>query len=312
MSEARSSDAGGAVQRVLTELRGRIVAQKYPVGGFLPPQRSLAEEFKVSRDTVQRALQELKAEGWIESRQGSGSRVISGAHNTSAADSASRMRTTGLGWFVERAFEQSVVKLDVYSLTSESLDTHLRIQAERILTGGAPGLERIELRMLLPTKDMPLPFPRSLDDPDDMRVVARLRSISDRCLLSLTDTLHNLRANGRVEHAAVQVRRVPVAPMFKLYLLNGKEAFHSAYELQRRRIPVGDAENVEALDVLSVGARGTYFVKDDTADVEDNTAKVKDGSADVQESLGDAQSAWVDKQQRWFNSLWTNLAASDS
>ncbi|WLW52219.1 GntR family transcriptional regulator [Streptomyces sp. YU58] len=33
-------------------------------------------EFGVSRDTVQRVIRELRDEGWIETRQGSGSRVV--------------------------------------------------------------------------------------------------------------------------------------------------------------------------------------------------------------------------------------------
>ncbi|CAM5721981.1 PLP-dependent aminotransferase family protein OS=Streptomyces alboniger OX=132473 GN=CP975_21635 PE=3 SV=1 [Streptomyces alboniger] len=48
----------------------------YPLRSFLPSQRDLAEELGVSRNTVQRALRELASEGWIESRQGSGSRVV--------------------------------------------------------------------------------------------------------------------------------------------------------------------------------------------------------------------------------------------
>lgn len=285
MSDDRSSV--GAVERVLTELRRRIVAQDYSLGSMLPSQRDLAVEFSVSRDTVQRALRELSEDGWIRSRQGSGARVIK-AQVASAADGASRMRTVELGWFVERAFIQAEVRLDVYCFTSESLDAHLRVRAERILSEQAAVPERIRLRMLLPARNMPLPIPRNRSDPADTRVVERLWGISERCLSSLTDTLHNLRANGPVRDLDFTVKRVPLVPMFKTYLLNETEAFQAMYNLAQRRIPLGDAEEVEAIDILSVGATGTYFDKGDDAH--------------------DAQATWVDKQQAWFDSLWEHLA----
>ncbi|MGW1966185.1 GntR family transcriptional regulator [Streptomyces sp. NPDC001935] len=43
---------------------------------MLPSQRSLADDLGVSRDTVQNVLKALAEEGWITSRQGSGSRVL--------------------------------------------------------------------------------------------------------------------------------------------------------------------------------------------------------------------------------------------
>ncbi|WAU78368.1 winged helix-turn-helix domain-containing protein (plasmid) [Streptomyces sp. Qhu-G9] len=277
------SGGRGASQYVLTELRARLLAKAYPFNSNLPTQRDLAEDLGVSRATVQKALGQLVEEGWIESRQGSGSRVIRKAPAASATGGISRMRTAELGWFVEQALQQNEVQLDVYCLTSESLDIHLRLQAERILTGATQGPGKIKLRIMLPTEDLLLPFPRNDGDPGDARVVQRLRKISARCLSSVEDTLQNLRANGSVRDIGFRVKYVPVAPMFKSYLLNGRELFLSMYTVEKRRIPLGD-EEVDALDVLSVGAAGTYFSKNDEAD--------------------DAESAWVEKQQTWFNSHW--------
>ncbi|WP_019067081.1 winged helix-turn-helix domain-containing protein [Streptomyces hokutonensis] len=289
MSDDGRDEVGGAVESVLTELRRRIVAREYPEGGMLPSQRELATSFNVSRDTVQRALRELRDEGWIKSRQGSGSRVVIKEPQTaSAADAAARIQRVGMSWFVERAFARTEVRLDAFCLTSESLDVHLRVQVERILAGLAPVPAEIRLRMLLPDREMDLPVPRNIDAPDDKSVVERLLAISDRCLSSLRDTLQNLRANSPVQEVDFQVRRVPVAPMFKLFLLNESEAFQTMYKLARRRIPLGGSEEVEAVDILSVGATGTYFDKGDDED--------------------DAQAAWVKDQQEWFDSLWEHLA----
>ncbi|MFJ6900150.1 winged helix-turn-helix domain-containing protein [Streptomyces hokutonensis] len=289
MSDDGRDEVGGAVEIVLTELRRRIVAQEYPEGSMLPSQRDLAALFGVSRDTVQRALRELSEDHWIKSRQGSGSRVVIKASQAAfAADDAARIRKAEMGWFVERAFTKAEVRLDVYCLTSESLDAHLRVQAERTLVGSATVPEKIRLRMLLPARDMPLPVPRNIAAPDDNSVVERLLGISDRCLSSLEDTLRNLRANGPVQEFDFQVRRVPVAPMFKLFLLNETESFQTMYKLARRRIPLGGTDEVDAIDILSVGATGTYFDKGDGVD--------------------DAQAAWVTNQQEWFDSLWDHLA----
>ncbi|MFJ9892509.1 winged helix-turn-helix domain-containing protein [Streptomyces sp. NPDC091280] len=284
MSDGGRDEVGGAVERVLTELRRRILAHEYPGGGMLPPQRDLATSLDVSRDTVQRALRELREEGWIVSRQGSGSRVVIKAPEAASA----RIQRVGMDWFVKRAFAQTEVRLDVSCLTSESLDVHLRVQAVDILAGSAPVPERIRLRMLLPDREMPMPVPRNIAAPDDKRVVERLAVISDRCLSSLEDTLRNLRANSPVQEVGFEVRRVPVMPTSKLFLLNETEAFQTMYKLVRRRIPLGGTEEVEALDILSVGATGTYF--------------------DKGEGVDDTQAAWVRDQQEWFDSLWEHLA----
>ncbi|WP_406455886.1 winged helix-turn-helix domain-containing protein [Streptomyces sp. NBC_01622] len=289
MSDDGRDEVGGAVESVLTELRRRIVAQEYPEGSMLPSQRELATAFGVSRDTVQRALRELSEDHWIKSRQGSGSRVvIKASQPTPPADDAARIRRARMAWFVERAFARAEVRLDVFCLTSESLDAHLRVQAERILDRSATAPEKIRLRMLLPDREMLLPVPRNIDAPDDKRVVERLLAISDRCLSSLEDTLRNLRANGPVQEVDFEVKRVPLVPVSKLFLLNGTEAFQTMYKLARRRIALGGTEEVEAIDILSVGATGTYFDKTDDED--------------------DAQAAWVKDQQDWFDSLWEHLA----
>lgn len=276
------------VESVLTELRRRILAQEYPEGSMLPSQRELATSFGVSRDTVQRALRELSEDHWIKSRQGSGSRVVIKASQPPSAADDARVRRVRMAWFVERVFAQTEVRLDVFCLTSESLDAHLRVQAERILDRSASAPEKIRLRMLLPDKEMSLPVPRNTDAPDDKRVVERLLAISDRCLSSLEDTLRNLRANGLVQEVDFEVRRVPLVPGSKLFVLNETEAFLTMYELVRRRIPLGGSEEVAAIDILSVGATGTYFGKGD--------------------GVVDALAAYVQSQQDWFDSLWDHLA----
>ena len=77
MAEVWVGDGGGReFERVLNALRARLTDGTYEIGERLPTQRELADHFSVSRDTVQRVLKALAGEEWIESRQGSGTRVI--------------------------------------------------------------------------------------------------------------------------------------------------------------------------------------------------------------------------------------------
>ncbi len=56
------------VTEVAEALRERILAGDYGQFGRLPPAVDLANQFHVSRDTVNRALKLLQAEGYLESR----------------------------------------------------------------------------------------------------------------------------------------------------------------------------------------------------------------------------------------------------
>ncbi len=67
-------------QRIASELAGHleqlIMAGTVEPGALLPPERTLASDFKVSRTTVRQALAELESKRLIERRQGRGSTVL--------------------------------------------------------------------------------------------------------------------------------------------------------------------------------------------------------------------------------------------
>ena len=62
-------------QIIADELRVHIKAGKYAAAMVLPPEFSIAEEYRVSRQTVRQALAVLVREGLIETRRGSGSHI---------------------------------------------------------------------------------------------------------------------------------------------------------------------------------------------------------------------------------------------
>ncbi|MEU9913695.1 winged helix-turn-helix domain-containing protein [Streptomyces sp. NPDC051001] len=289
MDAQQTGDGGGKeFQRVADELRARMTDGTYPLTSFLPSQRDLAVEFDVSRDTVQRALRELAQEGWIESRQGSGSRVVKTQRIQSSTPKASRSRHgTTLGPLISEAFERPEVTLDVYTLTSESLDAHIRLQAERIRAGFIRP-QRIALRMLLPSTSLPLPYPRALDDVENPRLADRLHTITERHTSSLRGVLRELEAERLVPSVDVQVRHAPLTPAFKLYLLNGVEVLHGLYTVIERQVVTDSGEAIPALDVLGLGATLTHHV----ADADPNSSG----------------SVFVESMRSWFESVWELLS----
>ncbi|MEU8931299.1 winged helix-turn-helix domain-containing protein [Streptomyces sp. NPDC048409] len=280
---------GGAFQRVSEELRVRLSDGGYPLGSFLPSQETLAQEFGVSRDTVQRALRELGSEGWIESGRGKRSRVVMRQHIQSSAPRASRSRhhPMTLGPLIGEAFERDEVTLDISTLTSESLDAHIRVQAERIRAGDiSPG--RIQLRMLLPSETQDMPYPRAKDHPDDPRLPERLRAITEAHTASLRTVLDQLRIERLVPEVLLEIRRTRLTPAFKLYVINRDEVLHGFYEPLLRTVILSDGTEVEAVDVLGFGATLTHHVRD-----ADPTSP---------------GSVFVANTTRWFDAVWELLA----
>lgn len=300
MSAERGEGGGKEFARVLEELRARIANGTYRIDTLLPPQRELAEEFEVSRDTVQRVLKELKNEKWIESRQGSGSRVVKRPiHSATNPETPPRQRAA-LGPFIARAFAQQVVRLDVFTLTSESLDAHIRLQAERIRVGEVRP-QSIALRMLLPSESLTLPYPRVKEEGDgeggrsesvdrlQVQLQQRLWGITRRHTSSLRAALRDLRTEGLMPDVDVQVRHVPLTPAFKLYLRRDTEALFGPYEVVERSILMDDGTEVEAQDVLGLGSTLTRFVNDE-------------GDPDSPGSV------FIESMQAWFDSCWDRLS----
>ncbi|AOR33541.1 GntR family transcriptional regulator [Streptomyces fodineus] len=287
--EQRDDEAGGhECLRVTQELRARLADGFYPVDTYLPPQTTLAKEFGISRDTVQRALRALRGEGWIESRQGKGSRVVRNQRIQSATPRASRSRRQlTLGPLISEAFEQPEVTLDIYTLTSESLDTHIHLQAERIRAGIiAP--RSIALRLILPSAIDALPHPRGAHDgKSDERLRARLRGIAETHIASLDKVLGELHTEKLVPQMSYEFRHAPFAPTFKLYIVNRSEVLHGPYIPLVRPVMLDTGEQVEAVDVLGLGATLTHHVRDGCADSPGST--------------------FVDGMTAWFEAMWELL-----
>ncbi|MGC0402378.1 DNA-binding transcriptional regulator YhcF (GntR family) [Streptomyces sp. SAI-126] len=292
MSEERGKRAD-----ILATLRSRIADGVYPPGNNMPAQRALATEFDVSRDTIQRVLEVLKGDGWIESRQGSGSKVRATLPLQLASPTKVPAGRVALGPFVARAFAQPIVELDVFTFTSESLDTHVRLQAEAIRNGQIRAPECIELRMMLPSDAIELPYPRARVPKDstvdvaelDRKLLARTHEIIRRHASSLREVLRDLKADRLVGDVEVSVCEVPLVPTHKLYLRRGSEGLIGPYEIVERTILMDDDSEIDAWDVLGLGSTLIRLVHDD-------------GDPNA---IG---SAFMQSWQGWFDACWRRYA----
>ncbi|MFJ7071226.1 GntR family transcriptional regulator [Streptomyces sp. NPDC098781] len=273
--------AGRTAEQVVTALLSRIVDGTYPPGAMLPTQRELAGEFGISRDTIQRALRELNSQGYVESRQGSGTRVLA-TPATRRAPSGGRFAQ--LGTHISAAFTSPTVTLDVFTLTSESLDTHIRLQMERTRLGEIRP-ESISVRLLLPRTDGDFKLARAVHDPEDRRMLDRLRQIAIRHTESIRHALRRLEVERLVSELRFECRESPVVPMQKLYLLNSTELITGYYRVVRRPVLLDDYEEIEVYDALGFEAALHHH---STADPQQLTI--------------------VNKAKQWFDHTWANAA----
>lgn len=94
----------GPLYRMLADgLKRAIDRGEIPLGTVLPPERTLAKVLSVSRSTVVSAYERLKVEGWLESRQGSGTWVRRPANRDRGGVDA--VATAGLFLADEPSFE---------------------------------------------------------------------------------------------------------------------------------------------------------------------------------------------------------------
>jgi DNA-binding transcriptional MocR family regulator len=154
------SEGPGPLHRKLTDaLRSAADQGRLPTGERLPSERDLAQRLAVSRSTVVTAYDALRAEGVLESRQGSGTRVRAGAGGRA-------LRPDPLDDFTVSPLYRTLIDVrdDVISLACATFPAHPRV-AEAIaevvaeegdkllahngyLPGGLPALREALARML--------------------------------------------------------------------------------------------------------------------------------------------------------------------
>lgn len=295
-------DAKLQYRRVADELRKEINSEQWQPGERLPTQEELATRFGVSRATVNQALALLRTEELIVTRQGSGSFVnaeqVDGRDPQASAGGedgdvwavvSERVPPVLLKPYLVEAFEANDVRLDVFSMTTESLAARVIDQKDRIVAGEATPPRSITARLLLPNTDSPeLAIPRLVTGEDDPRVRARLGGILHSHVTVLRSALYELRRLRLVPKVDVQVRLVPFAPQVKLYILNNRLALQGYYIPEEGTATLADGEEVATYDAYGTGA--TLYPFRASADSTPEQAGV------------------VRAARQFFDATWNNLA----
>ena len=152
--ELDPNDPRKRYEQVAGRLRASILTGDIEPGGRLSTVAELAGEYGVSKTTVERAIDLLKAERLVVARQGAGTFV--------------RQRSTrpaGLRPHIEAAFEATDVTVDFYGLSGETLHGAMNECLDRVRTGRYTP-KSITVRMILPDTTRPWPLP-SLQDGTD-------------------------------------------------------------------------------------------------------------------------------------------------
>ncbi|MER6035534.1 MULTISPECIES: winged helix-turn-helix domain-containing protein [unclassified Streptomyces] len=267
-------------RQIADVLRERIRTGELKAGERLPTQAELAVEFGVERGAVRQALRALADDGLLSGvSKGSPPRVAEPA----PAHDEPQPTMVGLAPRLTEAFAAPHVRIDAVCLTAQSLIPALG-EPLRLIHEGRIRPGRIDVRVLLPSRDINLAFPVSVeargdDDPVHRRWL-EMRNAQGQVLQ------YNLRALRSTHDIDVHVtfRALPFTPPVKLYLLNGVEALFAHYMVTRREEPT-DSGTLEMYDTL--GSESLLF--------------------SFERRAGQRDAAFVEQSQKWFDALWETI-----
>ncbi|MDX2915235.1 GntR family transcriptional regulator [Streptomyces brasiliscabiei] len=274
-------------------LRGRIRSGELRPGQRMPTQAKLADEFGVERGAVRQALRILQSEHLLTNvSKGSPATVATrlGAAAVGGPEAAPRPTMVELAPRISAAFAAPHVKIDALCLTSVSLTLAVG-EPLREIHAGRIKPARVDVRVMLPSRDIPLAFPTLVDTLDDASADGRVqrRWLAQRNAQGqvLKHNLLALRSTHGVE-VHVSFRALPFTPPVKLYLLNGREALFAYYTVQRREAEV-DSEQLEMYDAEGTQSTLFAFERSTVAAPRDTT--------------------FVEQSGLWFNALWETISS---
>lgn len=265
-------------QEIADILRERIRAGDLKAGDRLPTQAELAEEFGVERGTVRQALRALQDDGLLSNvSKGSPPRIA----DVVPGREGPQPTMVGLAPRLTEAFAAPHVRIDAACLTAETLMLALG-EPVRMIHEGTISPESIDVRILLPSREITLAFPVPVEGPGE--------DVHQRWLEMRNAQAHVLRHNLRALRSShgidvrVTFRALPFTPPVKLYLLNGTEALIAYYMVTRREEP-SDTGTLDMYDVL--GTESLLF--------------------SFEKGAGQRDAAFVEQSQMWFDALWETI-----
>ncbi len=122
MNKIEPDDGRPLYQAIADALRNRIIHGDYALGAMLPTEKDLQATFGVSRYTVRAALQQLREQGFVSMRRGSGTRVVSASPGATYVQSVRSL--SELLQYPETSFE--LADAGTVTLAHAVLDAGLR------------------------------------------------------------------------------------------------------------------------------------------------------------------------------------------
>ncbi|WP_405615734.1 winged helix-turn-helix domain-containing protein [Streptomyces sp. NBC_00076] len=274
---------------VADELRARILSGQLRPGQRMPTQAKLADEFGVERGVVRQALQILQSERLLTNvSKGSPATVAPdrGLTRMTAGPAAPPLPTTvALGPRIAAAFDAPHVEIDALCLTAVSLTLAMG-EPLREIHAGRMNPAKVDVRVLLPSRDIDLAFPVPVEGRGDVDPVhERWLAMRNAQGQVLKHNLLALRATHGID-VRVTFRALPFTPPVKLYLLNGAEALFAYYTLGRHEAEI-DHEYLETYD--AEGTQSMLFAFEQGAGLRDTT--------------------FVEQSHLWFNALWETISS---
>ncbi|EFL33104.1 GntR family transcriptional regulator [Streptomyces viridochromogenes DSM 40736] len=267
-------------QEIADRLRERIRAGELRPGDRLPTQAELAEEFGVERGTVRQAVRALQEDGLLANvSKGSPPRIAAPA----PARGEPQPTMVGLAPRLTEAFSARRVRVDVVCHTAETLMVAIG-EPLRLIHEGRLHPESIDVRILVPSRDIELAFPVAVEaHGDDNPVHQRWLAMRNAQGQVLRHNLLALRSTHGID-VRVTFRALPFTPPMKLYVLNGEETLFGYYMLTRRAEEWG-SQTLDMYDALGSQSLLFSFVK----------------------RAGHRDAAFVEESQKWFDALWETI-----
>ncbi|MFI5798402.1 winged helix-turn-helix domain-containing protein [Streptomyces sp. NPDC051677] len=275
-------------REVADELRTRIRTGVLRPGQRMPTQAKLADEFGVERGAVRQALRILQSEQLLTN-------VSKGSPATVAvrpgavlppvgSGAAPQPAMVGLPPRITEAFAAEHVKVDALCLTAVSLTAALGEPLRQIHAGRLKPA-KIDVRVLLPSRDIDLAFPVPVDTSATGRLQRRWLAHRNAQGQVLRHNLLTLRSTHGID-VHVTFRALPFTPPVKLYLLNGTEALFAYYTVKRGEQTI-DQEHLEMYD--AEGTRSVLFA--------------------FEQGAGPRDTTFVEQSRLWFNALWETISS---
>lgn len=270
-------------------LRARITSGELRPGQRMPTQAKLADEFGVERGAVRQALRILQSEHLLTNASKGAPATVAPepGRPVTGPEAVPQPTMVTLGPRIAAAFAAPHVEIDALCLTSVSLTLAIGEPLRRIHAGRMKPA-KVDMRILLPSRDIPLAFPTAVDEASgDFDVQLRRRWLDQRNAQGQV-LRHNLLALRSTHGIDVQVtfRALPFTPPVKLYLLNGTEALFAYYTLTRSEVEIGQRQ-LEMYD--APGIQSTLFAFEQGAGLRDTT--------------------FVEQSHVWFNALWETISS---